>query len=133
LEIEQGRHRRVPRADRCCPIEGCGRLVEDEGHLMECPLYFNPRITLGLNARFDITDEQMKEVFTPFCRVRWRLSCGNASELGCACRHVPAPLDLHCGASVLCRTRESCMHPPHFWPRGGRPVSRLVWGGTPVR
>ncbi len=42
VEIEQGRHRRVPRADRCCPIEGCGRLVEDEGHLMECPLYFNP-------------------------------------------------------------------------------------------
>ncbi len=70
MEIEQGRHRRVPRADRCCPIEGCGRLVEDEGHLMECPLYFNPRITLGLNAHFDMT--MMKEVFTPSCRVGWR-------------------------------------------------------------
>ncbi len=46
--------------------------MEDEGHLMECPLYFNPRITLGLNARFDMTDEQMKEVFTPSCREGWR-------------------------------------------------------------
>jgi hypothetical protein len=70
---------------------------------MECPLYFNPRITLGLIARFDMTDEQMKEVFTPSCRVgggRWRRSCGNASELGCACRHEPVALGLHCGASV---------------------------------
>jgi hypothetical protein len=47
----QGRHRRVPRAGRCCPIEGCGRLMEDEGHLMmECPFNFYPRTTLGLSG-----------------------------------------------------------------------------------
>jgi hypothetical protein len=54
VEIEQDR--RVPRADPCCPIEGCGRL-EDEGH-QECPLFSHPRTTLGLNARFEMTDEQ---------------------------------------------------------------------------
>jgi hypothetical protein len=70
----------------------------------------------------------MKEVFTPSCRLGWRAlaaflrKCNRMRVL-----HEPAALGLHCGASVLCRTRESCMHPPHFWPLGGRPVSRLVW------
>jgi hypothetical protein len=39
LAIEQGRRARlrVPRAERCCPA--CPGVVEDEAHLLECPLY----------------------------------------------------------------------------------------------
>jgi hypothetical protein len=65
-------------------------LVEDEGHLMECPLYFNPRITLGLSARFDMTDEQMKEVFTPSCRVGWRALAAILRECKRVRMRVPA-------------------------------------------
>jgi hypothetical protein len=51
----------------------------DEEHLMECPLYSDPRTTLGLNARFDMTDEHKKEVHAILQGVAAYL-CGNASD-----------------------------------------------------
>jgi hypothetical protein len=87
---EEGRKegRVFERRDRPPPTVSTNqpRTINISLRLMECPLYFDPRITLGLSTRIDMTDEQMKEVFTPSCRVGWR-ACGNASELG---MRVPA-------------------------------------------
>ncbi len=41
LNVQRERLRGVARAERCCPR--CPGVVEDEVHIMECPLYSGPR------------------------------------------------------------------------------------------
>ena len=70
LAVQQARLQGVPRQHRCCTH--CVGTVEDELHLLECPLYAD------LRARFDVptrdesmNDDRIKDCFTKQNEMDW--------------------------------------------------------------
>lgn len=62
LAIQQGRFANVPRHLRCCPC--CPGQIEDELHLLECPLYAELRGRYGVCTRHGhTTDMHINEQF----------------------------------------------------------------------
>jgi hypothetical protein len=72
LRIQQDRGRAVARDRRVCLH--CMDKVEDELHLLECPLYAQARATAGLEGRPDggWTDEGVRQAFTCTTAESWQ-------------------------------------------------------------
>jgi hypothetical protein len=71
LEVQQGKFKGVPRNERVCPH--C-KVVEDEMHVLECPLYTQFRARSGLFTTLggeSISDASMKEIMNGTTKQYW--------------------------------------------------------------
>jgi hypothetical protein len=79
LEVQKGRTERTQRAARCCRL--CTDCVEDELHVMECPLYADIRSQVGVLPS-SWTDGAVRKVMNKKTGDEWR----QLAEFLVACR-----------------------------------------------